>query len=115
MVSRIPPASPAAIMFTNSSSNALGCLRIASARVVHVLQRGRLRGAVVGVLRAGLLGEMAAGDGLVEGLHPVFLLAGLHGRVDLVDLVLAEEVPDGGVWDEKRHSEAAPSAARLGQ
>ena len=33
MVSRIPPASPAAIMLQNSSSNTLGCLRMASARL----------------------------------------------------------------------------------
>src|SRR6266566_4869347 len=33
MVSRMPPASPAATMFTNRSENALGCLRSASARV----------------------------------------------------------------------------------
>src|SRR5438128_2096790 len=33
MVSRIPPASPAATMFTYRSPNALGCLRSASARV----------------------------------------------------------------------------------
>ena len=31
MVSRIPPASPAAIMLVNSASKAFGCLRIASA------------------------------------------------------------------------------------
>jgi hypothetical protein len=33
MVSRIPPASPAAIMLVKRSSKALGCLRMASARV----------------------------------------------------------------------------------
>ncbi len=33
MVSRIPPASPAAIMLVNRSSNTLGCLRMASARL----------------------------------------------------------------------------------
>ncbi len=33
MVSRIPPASPAATMFTYSSGKALGCLRSASANV----------------------------------------------------------------------------------
>ena len=33
IVSRMPPASPAAIMLVNSGSNVLGCLRIASASV----------------------------------------------------------------------------------
>ena len=31
MVSRMPPASPAAIMLVNSGSNVFGCLRMASA------------------------------------------------------------------------------------
>ena len=35
---------------------------------------------------------------LVHRLHPELLLAGLHRRVDLVDLVLADQVPDRRRW-----------------
>src|SRR6185369_13587759 len=52
---------------------------------------------------------------LVEGLHPELLLAHLHLRVDLVDLVLADEVPDGGVRDHHLEREHAARAAGLGQ
>ena len=35
------------------------------------------------------------GQRLVRRLHPELFLPGLHRRIDLVDLVLANQVPDG--------------------
>src|SRR5512140_1554685 len=52
---------------------------------------------------------------LVEGLHPELRLAHLHRRVDLVDLVLADEVPDGGVGHHDLQRQDAPRPARLRQ
>src|SRR6185503_8415747 len=42
-----------------------------------------------------LLLEVQAHKRLVEGLHPELLLPGLHHRVNLVDLVLANQIADG--------------------
>src|SRR5207302_3576098 len=53
------------------------------------------------------------GQGLVERLHPELRLAHLHRRVDLMDLVLANEVPDGGVGHHHFDGEHAARAARL--
>src|SRR5215204_3053525 len=50
------------------------------------------------------------GQRLVEGLHAVLALAGLHHRVDLVHLVLADEVADGRVGDEYLQRHRAPAA-----
>ncbi len=55
------------------------------------------------------------GERLVERLHPVLVLSGLHHRVDLVELVLADEVPDRGRRDEDLHREAPALARRLRQ
>jgi len=52
---------------------------------------------------------------LVERLHPVLVLPRLHHRVDLVELVLADEVPDRGRRDEDLHRHAAALAGRAGR
>src|SRR6267143_2452824 len=51
---------------------------------------------------------------LVEGLHAELRLADLHRGVDLVDLVLADQVPDGGVGDHDLDRQHAARSARLG-
>ena len=50
---------------------------------------------------------------LIEGLHAELGLADLHLRIDLVDLVLADQVPDGGVRDHHLDGQHAPGTARL--
>jgi len=50
------------------------------------------------------------GERLVEGLHAVLALAGLHHRVNLVDLVLADQVADGRVGDEDLQGHRAAPA-----
>ena len=54
------------------------------------------------------------GQRLIEGLHSVLVLAGLHHRVDLVDLVFADQVSDGAVGNQdfERHRAAASFSAR---
>src|SRR5215212_5757319 len=52
------------------------------------------------------------GERLVEGLHAVLALAGLHHRVNLVHLVLADEVADGRVGDENFERHRATAAVR---
>src|SRR5919107_589828 len=54
------------------------------------------------------------GERLVEGLHAVLALARLHHRVNLVNLVLADEVAYGRVGHEyfERHAAPAPVGAR---
>ncbi len=54
------------------------------------------------------------GERLVQGLHAVLALSGLHHRVNLVHLVLADEVADGRVRDEdfERHAAPAPVGTR---
>jgi len=54
------------------------------------------------------------GQGLVEGLHPELLLAHLHGRIDLMDLVLPDEVADGRVRDHDLHGQDAALAVDPG-
>src|SRR5690606_9075003 len=49
---------------------------------------------------------------LVHGLHPVLVLADLHLRVDLMDLVLADQVADRGVRDHQLDREHAARAVR---
>ena len=61
------------------------------------------------------LAEIQVGQGLVERLHPELLLAHLHGRVDLVDLVLADEVADGRVGDHDLHGQDAALAVHARQ
>ena len=45
---------------------------------------------------------------LIKGLHAKFVLAGLHHRIDLMDLVLADQVSDSGIGDKdlKGHNAA---------
>ena len=50
---------------------------------------------------------------LVEGLHSELVLAGLHGRINLVDLVFADQVADRGVRNQDLHGHGAALARRL--
>ncbi len=52
--------------------------------------------------------EVVLQQGLVHGLHPGPLLARLHHAVDLVQLVLADQVPDGRVGDHDLQHQHAP-------
>ncbi len=49
---------------------------------------------------------------MVESLHPELLLARLHRGVDLVDLVLPDQVPDGRVRHHDLHGQSAAGPAR---
>ena len=62
-----------------------------------------------------LLAHVQRRQRLVERLHAELLLAGLHRRVDLVDLVLADQVADGGRRHQDLQRHDAPAAARLRQ
>src|SRR5262249_55542721 len=53
----------------------------------HLLQLVGIRGARERDLERDQFPEVERGQRLVEGLHPVLGLAGLHHRIDLVDLV----------------------------
>ncbi len=72
-----------------------------------------------GAVESGLQGDQAfevqGGERLIEGLHAVLRLPGLHHAVDLVHLVLADEVADGGVGNEDLHRERPPLAGGAGQ
>ena len=56
-----------------------------------------------------LSAEVEVRQRLVHGLHPE-LLAGLHRRVDLVDLLLADHVPDRRGRNQDLHGESAAAA-----
>jgi hypothetical protein len=80
-----------------------------------VLQLLRVGGPPEGlVLGDHPLGE-EHGQALVEGLHSELRLTDLHRRVDLVDLVLADEVPDGRVGDHDLQGKAPPPSRLLEQ
>src|SRR4030095_2009604 len=53
---------------------------------------------------------------LVHRLHTHFFLPGLHGRVDLVDLVFTNQIPDAGrrYHDLERHDAASSSLRQQG-
>src|SRR5262245_55893199 len=67
------------------------------APVDHVLELVRIRRTGKGRFETDLLRKMGICQALVERLHAGLAGAGLHRRVDLVDLVLANQVADGGV------------------
>src|SRR5262245_61375256 len=52
--------------------------------------------------------EVQTEERLVQRHHSVLVLADLHQAVDLMDLILADEVPDRLVGHEDLHREAAP-------
>ena len=52
---------------------------------------------------------------LVKCLHSEFILPGLHHRIDLVDLVFADQVADSGVWHQYFESHYAAVARCLRQ
>ena len=55
-----------------------------------------------------------SGQRLIEGLHTVLVLTGLHHRVDLMDLVFADQVSDSGIGNKylEAHYSAAAFSAR---
>src|SRR5688572_7963208 len=77
--------------------------RHSSAAVDHLLQFLRHRRALDGRLQRDLFLEVQRRQRLVERLHPELVLARLHGGVDLVDLVLADEVADSRVGHQDLH------------
>ena len=81
-----------------------------AAAAEHVAQLVGVGGAAEGLVQRDepLLHE--GRQRLVDGLHAVLLLADLHLRVDLVDLVLADQVPDGGVGDHDLQASTRPGA-----
>src|SRR5581483_9748294 len=85
------------------------------AAVDHFLQLVRHGRAQQGRLQRNLLLEIERGERLVERLHPVLVLAGLHGRVNLVDFVFADQVADGRVRHQDFHGAGASLAADFRQ
>src|SRR6266513_1119318 len=90
-------------------------LQRAGAAGDHLLQLVGVRRARQRHLQRNLFLEVERGQRLVEGLHPVLRLSGLHHRVDLVDLVLADEIADGRVRHEDLHGHHAAVAVGLRQ
>src|SRR5436305_2904316 len=84
------------------------------AAVDDLLQLVRIGRAGEGRLQRDQPLEVQGGQRLVEGLHPVLGLAGLHHAVDLVHLVLADQVADGGAGDQDLNRHRATLALRLG-
>ena len=60
-----------------------------------------------GTLHGGLAGNLSlvekSRERLVEGLHAVNILAGLHHRIDLVDFVLADQISNGRIRHQDFH------------
>src|SRR5208283_3149228 len=69
-----------------------------------LLQFLRLGGVTDGFLQSDEAPQIQAGQALVQCLHARLALTNLHDRVDLVNLVLADEVADGSV--ENHHFQA---------
>ena len=61
-------------------------------------------------LQRDLLLEIGRGQRLIKRLHAELILTGLHGRIDLVNLVLANQIADRGVGDEDFHDHGASLA-----
>ena len=59
--------------------------------------------------------EIQRRERLVEGLHPVLGLTGLHHAVDLMDLVLADQVANGGVREQDLHRHDAAATGGFWQ
>src|SRR6266536_1702493 len=76
----------------------------ASAARDHFLQLVLVAGAGERGFYGDLLLEIGGRQRLVERLHAELLLAGLHGRVDLVNLVFPDQVADGGIGNQNLHT-----------
>src|SRR5579884_1322137 len=98
---------------------ALRCRRCvlpqAGAAVDHFLQLVRRTGPGQGHLQRDLLCQIRRRQRLIEGLHAELVLARLHRRIDLVDLVFADQVADGGIRHQNLHHHGASLAINLGQ
>src|SRR5215210_1337292 len=85
------------------------------AAVDDLLELVRVRGAGERRFQRDHAFEVQGGQRLVERLHAMLGLAGLHHAVDLVHLVLTDQVADGGAGNEDLHRHRPPLAAGLGQ
>ena len=52
---------------------------------------------------------------LIESLHSVYILPGLHHRIDLMNLVFTDQIPNGGIGDQNLHSQCAATAVGFGK
>ena len=52
---------------------------------------------------------------LIEGLHSVHILARLHHGIDLMDLVLTNQISDGGIGNQDLHSQGPATAIGAGK
>src|SRR5437762_2973394 len=86
-----------------------------SAAVDHFLQLVSQRGALNGLLQRDLLLEIERGQRLVESLHSELVLARLHGGINLVDLVFANQIADGRVGYHDLHGHHSALPAHFGQ
>src|ERR1700689_2626588 len=92
-----------ALMLGRSSASRHGCscrgwpVNQSGATINHFLQLVRVAGARHGSFQRNLLLEERRGQRLVESLHPKFFLTRLHGGINLVNLIFANEVADGSV------------------
>src|SRR6266481_1657517 len=81
----------------------------------HFLQFVLIAGPQQSGFQGDLLLEVRGRERLVKGLHAELFLTGLHGGVDLVDLVFADQVADGCVGHHDFHAHRTAFAVSLGQ
>src|SRR5437899_4565650 len=55
------------------------------------------------------------GQGLVESLHSVDILARLHHRIDLMNFIFSDEVSNGRVRNQNLHRQSSTAAVSLGK
>ena len=86
-----------------------------AAAVDHILKFVDVTGMRIGAIQANQPLRVERVEGLIERLHAELLLAQLHGRINLVNLILPNEVPNGRVWNQNLHRHDAALPIRSGQ
>src|SRR5882672_5786588 len=87
----------------------------AGATIDHFLQFVSIAGACHGHFQRDLFLEVRCGQRLVERLHSELILAGLHGGVNLVNLVFPDQVADGRIRNHDLHAHGAALVVGFGQ
>src|ERR1700730_1413508 len=87
----------------------------AGSTVDHFLQFVLVAGARHRHFDGDLFLEIRRRQRLIKRLHSELVLAGLHGRVNLVDLVFTDQVADGRVGNHDLHAHGTALVVGLGQ
>src|SRR5947209_7768610 len=85
------------------------------AAIDHFLQFVLVAGAHQRSFNRDLLLEVRCRQRLVESLHTELFLPGLHGGINLVNLVFADQVANGGIGHHDFHAHGPALVVRLGQ